>query len=391
MKVSYSTTQLIIKLTLVSLILPLNSTLFAYSAAVGVPTDQQSQQLNQQQQASDRSDSAGAAQAMAAMGAAMSGVGCAMGMRAAQQEPDPSKRAMLMSMAMQQCSQAAQNAASAAQNGEQKSKLDTPPAQSEPFKTPEMEVPKEDDNDKPDLSKLFAQEKRSDTEDKSPSKVEPFEQPKVEETKKSATAENKNQPIPNLKAATSVPNSMGNQTITANREEDEKGSSENNSGLRNMGTALAGRGSADDLLKQALAAASTQQNQSNSGSRGARGSSVRKEGADSEGGAGSQGSFGGSEGDGGKSPFDSFLAQMMGGGAGGSALGPSFGGGSDIVSLGKDKTGQPRLNIFQFASTVYSELSRSAYRVETRRNKPVSTVARVLGSEPNLVTKSSVR
>ena len=391
MKLSFKTLRFFSQLTILSFLLPLNSVVYA-NAAVGVPTDQQSQQLNQQQQDTERSNSAGAAQAMAAMGAAMSMMGCMMGMKAAQQEPDPAKKQMMMSMAMQQCAQGAQNAASAAQNGDQKKKLDAQPPQNEPFKLPEMEAAKDDDSEKPDLSKLMAKEERSASEDKGPPQVEPFEQPKVEEKKSSATAENKNSPIPpSVKPGKSVPNVMPAQTITADREGSEDNGSSDNSGVRSMGSALAGRGSADDLLKQALASMNPQANPNNSPMVRSRGASVRKEGSDSE--SGNGGSSGGSsaEGAGGNSAFDNFLAQMMGGGASGASVGAGFGGGSDIVYLGKDKNGQPKLNIFQFASSVYSELSRSNQRVSFRRNSKVSAVNRVLSTEPNLVTKSSVR
>lgn len=77
----------------------------------------------QQQQPQDRKEGAGAAAAMAAVGAAMAGMSCAMLLKQAQQEPDPSKAAVLRAQAMQQCAQAAQNAASAAQNDDSKNKL----------------------------------------------------------------------------------------------------------------------------------------------------------------------------------------------------------------------------------------------------------------------------
>lgn len=390
LKSSFRTYRFFSQLTIVSLLLPLNSVVYA-NAAVGTPTDQQAQQLNQQQQDTDRSSSAGAAQALAGVGAAMSMMGCMMGMRAAQQEPDPAKKQMMMQMAMQQCAQGAQNAASAAQNGDQKKKLDAPPPQAEPFKLPEMEVAKDDNGEKPDLSKLMAKEERAVSEDKGPPKVEPFEQPKVEEKKSSATAENKNSPIPpSVKPGKSIPNVMAAQTITADREGSEDNGSSDNSGVRSMGSALAGRGSADDLLKQALASMNPQTNPNNSPMVRSRGSSVRKDGSDSEGGNGGTGGGGSADGAGGSSAFDSFLAQMMGG-APGAGISAGFGGGSDIVYLGKDKNGQPKLNIFQFASSVYSEVSRSTERIANRRIPKASAVNRVLSTVPNLVTKSSVR
>lgn len=78
------------------------------------------------QEPQDRADGSGAAIAMAAVGAAMAGVSCVMLMRQAQQETDPSKRSMLMAMAMQQCAQAGQDAANAAQNGSGKDTLTKP-------------------------------------------------------------------------------------------------------------------------------------------------------------------------------------------------------------------------------------------------------------------------
>lgn len=80
----------------------------------------------------DRKDGAGQAAAMAAMGAAVAGASCVMLMKAAQEEEDPSMKAMLQSQAMQQCMQAAKSAADGQQNSDNKDTMTSPKEQSVP-------------------------------------------------------------------------------------------------------------------------------------------------------------------------------------------------------------------------------------------------------------------
>ncbi len=100
----------------------------------------------------DRKDGAGAAAAMAAVGAAIAGLSCAMLLKQAEEEPDPSKKAQLQAQAMQQCAQAAQSAANAAQNKDSKDKL---AAADSPAKVDLGYIPKEEKTtDKTEAQKL---------------------------------------------------------------------------------------------------------------------------------------------------------------------------------------------------------------------------------------------
>jgi len=378
-------------LNIVALLLPLKS-ISGANAAVPPATQQQTDQVNQKQQDSDRSGSSGAAQAMAAMGAGMAMLGCFQGLKAAQEEPDPAQKQMLRSMAMQQCSQAAQNAASAAQNGDQKKKLDgdsSPQMTATPFEAPQIKTP-EDDNKAPDLSKFAQETKTSASDGKEPqSKADPLEKPTAPESTKTATVETKSNPVPELKASKSVPQLISPDTITA--KEDSTGNDKNSGSeaTRALGSALAGKGSADDLLKKALAENGANPNDSAMIKPSSRGASVRKDGAEFEGGGTSSSNSSSGESNS-NSPFDTLLAQMMGGGQPG-GVPMTFGGDSDLVYLGKNKDGQPKLNIFQFASTVYSELSRSQNRIAKHPIKAAPPNSRIIGSEPNLVTKALAR
>lgn len=91
----------------------------------------------------DRKDGSGAAQAAAAAGAAIAGAMCALLMREAMKEKDPQQRMMLLQMASQQCSQAAQSMQAANDNKGSKEKLSlgdnaTPPElPMQPLQSPE--------------------------------------------------------------------------------------------------------------------------------------------------------------------------------------------------------------------------------------------------------------
>ncbi len=107
--------------------LVLSSPLRAEDATAGVPANVElTQPEPAPQQPQDRKDGSGAAIALAAAGAAIAGASCAMLMKQAQEAATESERNMLRMMAMQQCSQAAQNLANAAQNEKGKDGLTSP-------------------------------------------------------------------------------------------------------------------------------------------------------------------------------------------------------------------------------------------------------------------------
>lgn len=382
------------KLTLVSLLLPLFQVLGASSSSPQVisnpqlsPQPQQPQS-SQSQQGSDRSGSAGAAQAMQAMGAAMAGMSCIMLLKQAQEAP-PDQKAMLQSMAMQQCAQAAQNAASAAQNGDQKKKLDetAPTNQAQPFQvTNELKQP-EDSSSAVDLTKNSADPTSSDSNKDTTPKPTPLEIPPQAGANKTDIASNKPAPEAPLVPGKSTPQLMDKDTITAKKDAKEDSSSSGDEASKQFGSAVAGKGSADDLLKKALA---------ENGPVLPPGPMIRPEGGGKrENGAEGEGSgSGGGSSNGetkGADPFDSLLAQMMGGQGAGTSLDMGVGGGTQILSLPKDKNGQPKLNIFQFATSVYSDLAHSRNRITMRPNKMAANSQRNLSSVTNSVVKASIR
>jgi hypothetical protein len=316
----------------------------------------------------------------------MAGLGCIMGLKAAQEAP-LAQKGMLQMMAMLQCGQAAQNAASAAQNGQQKKNLDESPQQNQyqPFKVEELKEPK--DGEKPDLSKLAQNNNATKSETAPTEKLNPFEVPPEPETKKIETPEIQPPTGPVL-PATSTPNLIDNATITAKK--DDNNSNSTNEASKVLGSTLAGRGSADDLLKKALAETNTNNNPNQTPLISPKGSGRRAGGADDEGGGGG-GGFSGGESKG-NDPFDSLLAQMMGGGGQGIAGDTSLGGnGIQVVNLPSDKSGKPKLNIFQFAGTVYTELSHTANRVNMRPNRKASPLELSISSVTNSVAKASIR
>ena len=354
----------------------------AAPAAVVASQTQQQQQATSASGDGDRSNNSGAAAAAAAAGAAMAGLGCIMGLRAAQQAP-PDQKAMLQMMAMQQCAQAAQNAASAAQNNDQKKKLDAPPTtQSAPFQTPEFKEP--EDGEKPDFSALTKNETSPASASKEPTNnYKPLEIPDAPTTKTVEVPDTK-APVGPVLPKTSTPQLMDQGTITAKKEDDN--SNNGNEVTKVLGNALAGRGSADDLLKKALAEAGT--NPNDAPIITPKGAKSRGAGGEAEGENGGNG-FSNGEGKG-NDPFESLLAQMMGGGQVG-GLETGFGGGMDIAYLPTNKKGIPKLNIFQFASTVYSELAHTANRVTIRPHTKANPSERALSTVTNSVIKASIR
>ena len=329
---------------------------------------------------SDRSGSAGAAGAAAAVGAAMAGLGCIMGLKAAA-EAESEQKPMLQMMAMQQCAQAAQNAASAAENNDQKDKLDAPPAAQGPGFQPPPQI-KEPEAGKPvDLSKFARNETKSDS--KSETKPPIFEPPPLANalTKPEAGTSN---PIGPIVPTTSNPQLIDNSTITAKK--DSKEDDANSAASKVLGSALGSRGAVDDLLKKALAENATAPGQTpmiRPGGASGRNSAE----ASGENGGG----FGGAESKADNS-FDSLLAQMMGGGpqSAGMEMG-MLNGGTQVISLPKDKNGKPKLNIFQFASSLYSEMAHTTNRIMIHPLKTTTPSERSLATVTNTVAKASIR
>jgi hypothetical protein len=291
-------------------------------------------------------------------------------------------------MAMQQCAQAAQNAASAAQNGDQKKKLDETAQnnQVQPFQAPEMKQP-DDSSSSVDLSKNSVDTTASDSSKDTTPKYAPLEIPPQAGAAKTDTASNKPAPAVPLVPAKSIPELMNKDTITAKTDSKEDPSSPGEEASKQFGSAVAGKGSADDLLKKAL---------SENGAVPAPQPIIRPEGGGKrESGAEGEGAGGGGGFSSGESkaadPFDSLLAQMMGGQNAGTPIDMGVGGGTQILSLPKDKNGQPKLNIFQFASGVYSDMAHSRNRITMRPNKMAANSQRALSSVTNSVVKASIR
>ncbi len=329
---------------------------------------------------SDRSGSSGAAGAAAAAGAAMAGLGCIMGLKAAQ-EAGPAEKPMLQMMAMQQCAQAAQNAASAAENNKQKDKLDAPPAAQGPGFQPPPQIKEPEDGKPVDLSKFAQNETKSDS--KSETKLPNFDPPPLADAS-TKPEEGAGNPIGPILPATSNPQVVDNSTITAKK--DSKDDDANSAASKVLGSALGSRGAVDDLLKKALAENATAPGQTPMIRPG--GASGRNS---AEAAAENGGGFGGAESKADNS-FDSLLAQMMGGGS--QSAGMEMGmlnGGTQVISLPKDKNGKPKLNIFQFASSLYSEMAHTTNRIMIHPLKTTTPSERSLATVTNTVAKASIR
>lgn len=329
---------------------------------------------------SDRSGSAGAAGAAAAVGAAMAGLGCIMGLKAAA-EAESEQKPMLQMMAMQQCAQAAQNAASAAENNKQKDKLDAPPAAQGPGFQPPPQIKEPEDGKPVDLSKFAQNETKSAS--KSEMNLPNFEPPPLANpsTKPENGAPN---PIGPILPATSNPQILDNSMITAKKDSKEDDANSANSKL--LGSALGSRGAVDDLLKKALAENGTTAGQT---------PMIRPGGASGRNNAEASGESGGGFGTSESKPdnsFDSLLAQMMGGGQQGGAMEMGMlNGGIQVISLPKDKNGKPKLNIFQFASSLYSEMAHTTNRIMIHPLKTTTPSERSLSTVTNTVAKASIR
>lgn len=377
MNTSSKTSIKILNLVFLSLLLPSIQLLSEEPTATTAPTT-----TNPPSQ-SDRSGSSGAAGAAAAAGAAMAGLGCIMGLKAAQ-EAGPAEKPMLQMMAMQQCAQAAQNAASAAENNKQKDKLDAPPAAQGPGFQPPPQIKEPEDGKPVDLSKFAQNETKSDS--KSETKLPNFDPPPLADASKKPEdgAGNPIGPIGPILPATSNPQVVDNSTITAKK--DSKEDDANSAASKVLGSALGSRGAVDDLLKKALAENGTAAGQTpmiRPGGASGRNSAE----ASGENGGG----FGGAESKADNS-FDSLLAQMMGGGpqSAGMEMG-MLNGGTQVVSLPKDKNGKPKLNIFQFASSLYSEMAHTTNRIMIHPLKTTTPSERSLATVTNTVAKASLR
>ena len=372
MNTSSKTSIKILNLVFLSLLLPSIKFLSADPTTTKPPTQSESE--------SDRSGSSGAAGAAAAVGAAMAGLGCIMGLKAAQ-EAGPAEKPMLQMMAMQQCAQAAQNAASAAENNKQKDKLDAPPAAQGPGFQPPPQIKEPEDGKPVDLSKFAQNETKSDS--KSETKLPNFDPPPLADASKKPE-DGAGNPIGPILPATSNPQVVDNSTITAKK--DSKDDDANSAASKVLGSALGSRGAVDDLLKKALAENGTAAGQTpmiRPGGASGRNSAE----ASGENGGG----FGGAESKADNS-FDSLLAQMMGGGpqSAGMEMG-MLNGGTQVVSLPKDKNGKPKLNIFQFASSLYSEMAHTTNRIMIHPLKTTTPSERSLATVTNTVAKASLR
>jgi uncharacterized membrane protein YgcG len=333
----------------------------------------------QQQQQSDRKEGQGAAAAMAAVGAAIAGASCMMMMAQAQKMPPGPEKNQMMMMAMQQCAQAAQSAANAAQNkdGEKKLKADPPPKMAELAPAAQIQVPKQEAE-----KNLLGENTETESEEEV-SSTEEFEIPDTSITAPEMNLTS-NAPkavvVPEVKGFAQSYSSLNpiekaNQTFDENAKNGAKTpSTDSTTGTAGSFTfAPSGTGISSDLLKKINLAQEGIIETGDSRGTGKRGNIGGGE-AEALGGGG--GSDGGSGSSGGDSQFDQMLAQLMGGGGG--PAGEMGGGFSEyeFVQLPTNPKTQQRINIFEYASYRYKYAAYNESRVKlhpTAKRKIAST------------------
>ncbi len=340
-----------------------------------------------QQPPADRKDGSGAAIALAAAGAAIAGMSCAMLMKQAKEATTESEKNMLMMMAMQQCSQAAQTLANAAQNQKGKDGLTSPAAPGAPQLKSEAQPTKEAKAE-PTLALPQTEATQAVAEIATPTPAAATEtasgvvSPEV--FNKAAAPEGKPQQV------ASGPSSSVPKVIPKNGVEFDDNAKVGQGSTTSFGQPnLLGQGGAP----QAPAAANKDLKQLLTDAREITGRKNKNAGADTHG-DGSGGSSEGKDSKGNEGDMSAMLAQLMGGGAsaGGDAGGPS----NQVMNLkafakanGGDE-GEELPNVFQYASFRYRQLNQErAVKVFTTEQAPVALTEPKVA--PARVTKKLVR
>jgi len=334
----------------------------------------------------DRADKNGAAKALAMAGAAFAMISCMDLYRQAAKAQDETEKALLKSMAGQQCSQGMQNAADAAKNDDSKSQLSQADAPKQAqLKTNPFQAPKSDTNDRAIASTPTA----TPTDDTPTDSPTPTEETKKEEVTKARPSDTGKE-IPSEEKAnkvlvdlTSTPGAIDGGRLgfdeSAKPGSNLVGANGNNPLGPNAFFSLGSAPSAADLKKLREEAEAAEKS-----GRRARGGAG---GADTESAAGGDaaatGAGGSASGSGKDDPFQGMLNQLMGGGPAAEAglAGAGFGG-SEIVSPGGKNGASPKgPNIFEYANYRFRHLTYNDGRIKARVPKSNNPSASTLSSE----------
>jgi len=333
--------------------------------AIAEDTQQPPQQPQQQPQ--DRKDGAGAAQALAIVGAAMAGLGCAELLRQAAQTQDPSEKAQLRAMAMQQCSQAAQSAANAAKNGEGKEQMssnNSPTGSQLNNNNKTAETPKEQKNETPQLPNFANNETAqtpetpsevADTNNTEPVQPQTFDQAPAtadsgytptQDYSASANSISTLQPIPKA----TVQYDEGNKSQTA--ADTKNPNAVSSSGFSNSGLSAE---ALKKLAEQKAEGEADKKKKKNNGTESGEGSSGDHGHDSASGGSGSGG--GTASGSAEDQGFSAMLSSLLNPGAGAPAGLAAGGGGAFATGFGGEDGKNRAPNIFEYASYRYRKLS----------------------------------
>lgn len=352
-------------------------------------------------QQQDRSQNSGAATAMAIVGAAMAGASCMMLMSQAKQEPDPSQKRMLMAMAMQQCAQAAQSAANAAQNkdGQKKTQDEGPKGSQLKTDFANAETPKKSD-EKTSLPtspttettpEAIAEATAAPATETAPGVVEPSA---FNNTTAAVAAPEPTQNIGVAAESWSMLKPVDPKTVRFDdnaKPTDQStlgGDTSPNLGASagSLAAAGAGAGSAAAALAKLTGPFSMD---AKAAARKEKGKDVHGEG---EGGGGTSGE--GKEapagGSGGNAEFDSIMASILGGPPGANAAGTPVATG-DVLLFGSGEAGdgEGKLpNIFQYASYRFRKTAFEEHMIRLRKSK--TDPDRLLAAETISVGKKAL-
>lgn len=327
----------------------------------------------------DRANKNGAAKALAIAGAAMAMAGCAKLLadaKKAREAGDEQTAAMMENMAMQQCAQGLKDMGDALKNDDAKKQLTM--------------------NDTPKMSQLQAQPFPSSTskakETKAPSLPEPSMEPEPTEEPfpefVPPTAEVKPAPpkvatgnrvaaVETFVDETTTPGAIDSSKLKFDdtaKSAPSAATAATNNAVANF-VATNGRQPNADELKRLIEAANHRE-----GSGGRKGGGGAG-GEGTEGGGGSGGEGGDSKEKAGGDPFEGMFGQLFGGGSQAGSPFPSFSNaGAEMVSLNKGGNAKARLNIFQFTSRQYRDITYNQGKVRARRPRTRLEATRDLSS-----------
>ena len=314
------------------------------------------------QQQQDRKQGQGAAAAMAAAAAAMAMMSCMQMMNEARKMPPGPEKRMMMMMAQQQCAQAAQNAANAAQNKEGQKQL----SQQDVPKQAELQAPQQLQAPKGGEEKNLLAQSGNNTEE------EKLELPNIDDLLDRPTASLDDSlvsdpPVGETGATWDFDGASYSKLQPLEKANQKFDENANGGKPTPEGSGIAGNYNfssngalSPDALKKLSAIEGASAGVAEGGGR--RGLASSGEGGETN------GFDGGGEKSGEPSAFDQMLSQLMGGAPGeGGAFGA--GAGHDFVNLPVDQKKKQQINIFQYASYRYQFATYNDGRVKVRPTK----------------------